>query len=160
MRKIIFSFIFVFAFSFSIFAQNNQARKIDEFKDFGCENLKARTDFFITEIIKTPKSKGYVIIYEGKFPAFNFDRNGKEVIRDVFPRIGEANSRIQLIKYHFKFLGYPPENIIFVNGGFRENLTVEFWLVPKGAELPKLTPTLDKIRHIKGKPPKLHMGDC
>ncbi len=78
----------------------------------------------------------------------------------ILPRIGKANSRIDLIKKHLKFLRYSTKNIVFINGGFRENLTAEFWLVPRNAEPPKLTPTLKKIKHRKGKAPKLQMGDC
>jgi len=46
------------------------------------------------------------------------------------------------------------DKIILVNGGFRENLGVEIWLVPTDAELPEPTPDVAEsdIKFRKGKP--------
>ncbi len=46
----------------------------------------------------------------------------------------------------------PSEKIVFIEAGFREKLTIEFWLVPLGAEPPKPNPTLKKMKYQKGKP--------
>lgn len=147
-------------FALSAFAQTKEARKFDELEVYNCEDLKVRVFNFIAGIKNETGSKGYIVIYEGKYKAFSYDKNGNSTSKFVLPRIGEANSRLQLIKQHFEFLGYSSKNIVFLNGGFRENLITEFWLVPEDAEQPKLTPTLKKIKHRKGKIPKLQMGDC
>ncbi len=147
MKKQILILLISLSLVITVSAQNNTVRKVDNINSFICDDLKARVYNFATEIINVKYAKGYIIVYEGKF-----DNN--------LPRKGEANSRIELIKKHFKFLRYSTENIVFVNAGFRENLIAEFWLVPKNAEPPKPSPTLEKIKHRKGKAPKLQMGDC
>jgi len=158
MRNLIFSFVFIIFWAFSVSAQAEGARKIDDVETYFCDDLKARVHNFITEINYEKDSKGYVIVYEGKIKKYN---RGGMTFTYVLPRKGEANSRVELIKQHFKFLAYPPEDIVFINGGFRENLTVEFWLVPKNAEPPEPTPTLKNIKHQKRKAPKKpQMGDC
>jgi hypothetical protein len=43
------------------------------------------------------------------------------------------------------------ERFNFIEAGFREKLTVEIWLAPNGATLPKPTPTLTKMKYRKGK---------
>jgi hypothetical protein len=40
--------------------------------------------------------------------------------------------------------GIPADRIRVMVGGYREHATIELWLVPSGAELPKKTPTLGR----------------
>lgn len=70
----------------------------------------------------------------------------------LLPRRGEADFRVQIIRDHIKLRRYDPSRILFISGGFREEQKTEFWLVPKGADLPKPTPTLDKMDYRKGQP--------
>ena len=147
--KIIFViFIFISIFVLSISAQTNEARKIDSIDRFFCDELKDRINSFEIGINKEKNARGYIIVYEGKSGS-------------VLPRIGEANSRIDFMKKLLKILRYSPKNIVFINGGYRENLTAEFWLVPQNTEPPKPTLTLKKIKHRKGKVPKVSLiSDC
>src|SRR6185369_6500209 len=50
----------------------------------------------------------------------------------------------------------PKERIISINGGYRELATLEFWIVPKDAEMPDLTPTfsIDDIIYC----PEINIG--
>jgi hypothetical protein len=50
------------------------------------------------------------------------------------------------------FRRFPKEKVLFISGGFRENHTVELWVVPNGANPPKATPTLESMKYRKGKP--------
>ena len=147
MKKILIVLIFLFIFAFNVSAQNIEARKVDSINSFICDESKARIDNFEREINNEKDARGYIIIYEGK--------SG-----NILPRTGEANSRIDFMKKILEVLRYSPENVVFINGGFRENLTADFWLVPKNAKPPKPAPTLKKIKHRKGKALKLQMGDC
>ena len=49
--------------------------------------------------------------------------------------------------------------IVWVNGGYRENLTTEFWIVPNNADAPKPTPTVKEkeIKFKRGKAKKLDL---
>jgi hypothetical protein len=142
----------LFVFNLSVLAQINEPKKIDTFEEFDCEALKLKTFYLLEEIKKTPQSKGYVIIYDGKYKSYKQNSSDFEYI---LPRINEVDTRIQLIKAQLQWLDYPPRNVIFIKGGIREKLTVEYFVVPNGAETPKSTPTLKKIKHRKGKAPKI-----
>jgi hypothetical protein len=149
----------IFVFALAAFAQTNGTKLVHSFEEFGCEELKLRTHEFVEEIDKSLDAKGYVIIYEGRYRQY-IPKNNYSTFKYGLPRNGEANSRIKLIKKQLLFFKYPIKDIVFINGGFREKLTVEFYVVPKDGEPPKPTPTLDKIRYKKGIAPKLTLGDC
>jgi hypothetical protein len=53
-----------------------------------------------------------------------------------------------------------PQNFEFVVAGFRENFTVEFWIVPNGVTPPEPSPTLTKMKYRKGIPAKFCLGCC
>jgi len=57
------------------------------------------------------------------------------------------------------FYKFPMEKWLFINGGFRENFEVEFWLIPNGAAFPKPTATLETMTYRKGAPRKTDCGD-
>jgi hypothetical protein len=144
--------LIIFCFlALSVFAQG-KTEKLFEFEEFDCESLKVKTFDFAEGLKKTPESKGYVIIYDGKYRKYKQNSGDFDY---VLPRLNEVDTRIQLIKDVFSFLNYPPENIVFIKGGAREELSVEYFIVPRSAEIPKPTPNLDKIKHRKGKAPKI-----
>ena len=126
-------------------AQSAETKKVDEFEDFGCESLKARTEELYRELIKDEGSRGYIIVYEGQYhPSLTSDRY-------VLPRVGEANSRILAIRTHMKFLKIDRAPIKITFGGYREHLEVEYFLIPAGGANPKTSPTLKRIKHRKGR---------
>jgi hypothetical protein len=103
------------------------ARKIDEYGNIRFNDEKARLDNFAIELQNDPTAQGYIIAYGG--------RRG---------RAGEAQARADRAKnYLVNQRGIDPTRIVTVDGGFREDLTVELWLVPSGANAPTASPTVD-----------------
>ncbi len=144
----------------TVFSQTEEARKIDEFGDTNCEDYLARADAMEITQANNPNSKIYIFVYEGKLKKSIYEK-GKDVhYRWVFPQFGLANETIKTIKSRLIWRKVPIKNYVFVNGGFRENFTVELWLAPNGAESPKPTPTLEKMKYRKGKPTGFCLGCC
>lgn len=52
------------------------------------------------------------------------------------------------------------ENFVIRDGGFRERMTVELWLVPEGAQPPELAPTVnaEEVKFRKGR--TLYQDTC
>jgi hypothetical protein len=128
--------------------------KFYEFGNVNCEEYLATKDAFLSTLFRTPNTKAYVMVYEGKLPTeYEYDKNGKSVpTKYLLPSRGEAKSRIRTMKRHLAFRRYPADKIVFVEAGFREDYTVEFWLVPDDSEPLKPTPTLKQMKYRKGKP--------
>ncbi|HEX8638728.1 MAG TPA: hypothetical protein VF692_11735 [Pyrinomonadaceae bacterium] len=146
MKIIIFASLFCLLFCVSAFSQESQ--KIDEFENLPCDEYLGRIDFFISEARKNPSSTIYVLVYEGKVLKYNANKNRTE---SVFPTVGSAKAKISSIKKRLEFREVEAERFRFVKAGFRENSTVEIWLVPDVATPPKATPTLTKMKYRKGK---------
>jgi len=104
-----------------------EARKIDEYGNIRFNDEKARLDNFAIELQNDPTAQGYIIAYGG--------RRG---------RAGEAQRRADRAKdYLVNTRGIDASRIVTVDGGFREDLTVELWIVPSGATAPQATATVD-----------------
>lgn len=86
---------------------------------------------FVTTLRNDPAARGLVIAY-----ATRRDRRGED-------RRLAARRKLALLK------GYSigADRIVAVGGGLRKEKTVEFWIVPPGAELPTPTPTVRAPRH-------------
>jgi hypothetical protein len=109
------------------FAKPQTARKVDEYGNIRFNDEKARLDNFAIELQNDPTSQGYLICYGG--------RRG---------RAGEAQARCDRAKnYLTTTRGIDASRIVTVDGGYRENLTVELWVVPSGATPPAASPTVD-----------------
>jgi hypothetical protein len=152
--KVLFLSICYLALSSMSLAQIKvEAIKVAEFGNHSCEEYLQRMDIFISELDKTSESKGYIMVYDGKSPKFVKDKNGKYVLsRYILPQRGEAAARIKTMKRRLRFRVVPYEKFVFVNAGFRQEYTVEFWVVPFGAEAPKSSPTVKLIKYRRGKP--------
>lgn len=148
-KNSIVSFLFLLSLVFSVSAQNMEARKIHELGDFTCEDIKVRLDYFALEIRNFPTAKGFIISYEGKH---SFYSNTKKSYVFRLPKFGESSFINQkTMDYLFLTRGLPKDKVLFINGGFREKYTLEFWIVPRGAKSPEITPTLTRINYQKGK---------
>jgi hypothetical protein len=102
-------------------------RKIDEYGNIRFNDEKARLDNFAIELQNDPTAQGYLVCYGG--------RRG---------RTGEAQRRCDRAKdYLVTTRGITADRIVTVDGGFREDLTVELWIVPQGATPPPAAPTVD-----------------
>jgi hypothetical protein len=113
--------------STQVIAPTAPARKIDEYGNIRFNDEKARLDNFAIELQNDPTAQGYIVAYGG--------RRG---------RAGEAQRRADRAKdYLVNTRGIDPSRIVTVDGGFREDLTVELWIVPSGATAPANSPTVD-----------------
>jgi PKD-like domain len=113
-------------------------RKIDEYGNIAWSDEKARLDNFAIEMQNEPTARGYLICYGGKVG-----------------RAGEAQRRCRRAKnYVSGRRGIEASRIVAADGGYRENLTVELWVLPPGAAPPSASPTVDprEVRFIRGRP--------
>jgi hypothetical protein len=102
-------------------------RKIDEYGNIRFNDEKARLDNYAIELQNDPTATGQIICYGG--------RRG---------RTGEAQRRCDRAKdYLVNTRGISADRIQTVDGGYKEDLTVELWIVPSGATPPQATPTVD-----------------
>ena len=154
-KKQLHILILVVSLVSSILAQTKEARKIDEFGSIPCEELRARLDSFLSELQNNPQTKGFVIVYEGKYFYPDFNKYPPEKIKTYLPAFGEAQLRTQAFINHFKWRNFPSDRYLFISGGYREKHTVEFWIVPNGAKPLRPSPTLDKMKFRKGKPERI-----
>ena len=148
MKKTNLTKIFILSLLFavvSVSAQNKpQALKFDEFDDVvenefyknKYSNSKELTfsqhvERFSKQLEKERGASAYIIYYQARITYKNARWNFVNQVNGINNQI-KYNERIKI------------ENVLTVNGGYRENNTVEFWIVPKDAELPAPTPTFAK----------------
>jgi hypothetical protein len=97
-------------------------RKFDEFGDIALNDEKARLKNFVIQLQNEPGTLGYIVIYAGKRAHLN-----------------EAQGRLERAKnYLVNEGGLDAQRIQTIDGGYREELTVELWVAPSGA--PPLVP--------------------
>lgn len=143
MKKLALLWILILAFQ--LLAQDKSvALKFDEFSDYPIEatsyyrsltnypsekilSFDERVERFAERMKRESKSKNAIIIYynerKGKYP---LDK-GKYLAEQAGNRLEYNNFQIA------------KERIILIDGGYREYPTLEFWIAPKDAELPKPT---------------------
>ena len=131
---------------------------IENFGTYNCEDIKSRLIILHLALSEEPKSKGIVIVYEGKYAKYVDARNGKSTIKYILPSVGESIFRTREMQDILVFFKFPMENFLFIDGGFRENFEVELWVVPNDAKMPKPTPTLETMKYRKGAPMKTVCG--
>ena len=139
----------------SVFAQ--EAIKENEIVNITCEDFLSRKDNLRMWLNEDPNAISYILVYEGKINYYN-SKHDKSY--SVYPHFGEAKEYIRTMKKWMTFSRFPLDKVVFVNAGFREKLTVEFWFVPNGATPPKPKPTLTKMKYRKGKPVSFCDGCC
>lgn len=96
------------------------ARKIDEFGSILISDLLARADYFAIEIQNNPTATAYVVAYgvPNKAPGWP-ERRG------YWTKGYLTNGK-----------GISEERVKVVNGGYRDSIMMQFWLVEPGAQLP------------------------
>lgn len=156
MKKQTLSFLILFLLALSVSAQE-KARQIDEFENIPCDDYLARVDNLMIEVDKNPSSTAYVLIYEGA--ERSYDARKKKTVT-VAPVKGTAAAKIRSMREYLKLRNFPQDRFVFIEAGFRDKLSVEFWLVPTGAEPPEPTPTLTEMKYGKGKPKGFCIGCC
>jgi hypothetical protein len=134
---------FVF-FVAGIAQEEPKALLVDSFNYANSEDGSLRIDGWRLALENSPRNAGLIIVYGG--------RTGKR---------GEIEAHIRGIKKAFALKGIDLERSPVVNGGYREKLTVEFWVVPAGAETPVPSPTvLPEKARTRGRSPKTVTYEC
>ena len=158
--KLLLCLLCFFSFAASSLAQIKVAQKINQTAQFDCEELKVISSNISEKINKVIGSQVYIIVYEGKNRRPVYDKNGKFQRYKYFsPPYGQLNARIEGIRRMLHIVGAQRERFRIIKGGFRDKFDIEFWIVPNGAKLPKITPTLKKMNY-KGKFQHFLYMDC
>jgi hypothetical protein len=111
-------------------------KRFDEFPSVAFDDDKARFDNLAIELQNSPAATGYIIGYAG--------RRSRAGVGD------QMGARA--IDYLVNYRGISRSRLVYMNGGYREDVAYELWLVPQGAEPPRATPTLDPSQ-IRPAPP-------
>lgn len=143
MKLLIFSLLLV-STSVSFAADS---RKIDSFGAIDCEDEMARLDNFAIELQNAPDAQGYIFVYGGR----------RDTKRDEVQIRGSRMKR-----YLVENRGVSAHRVRLLNGGYRENFTVELWLVPRDDSAPTATPTVKKrdVRFKRGRMDRYREPGC
>jgi len=107
-------------------ANYQNARKANEFTGVNWENAMANLDSFTIEMQNVPQGYGVVFVYGGQAR-----------------RLNEANAFLKCMKDYLVMRRRVDVNrLIFVNGGYRDNVSVELWLAQDRADAPNPSPTI------------------
>lgn len=109
----------------------NVPQKIDAYGAIACDDFMARLDYFASKLQDEPGALGYIVVYP--------ERNGLA---------GRYRSYFDLAKdYLVMTRGISPERLTTLSGEFRDRLTTELWLAPKGVTLPAATAPIKTKNH-------------
>lgn len=112
-------------------------RKFDEYGDLSFSDEKKRLDSFAMQLQNEVTSEGYIIVYAGRKA-----------------KIAEAQTRVHRIRnYLIRVRKIKTEKVKAVDGGYREEVTIELYIVGAGAKPPSPTLTIDpsKVQIINGR---------
>lgn len=116
--------LILFVFGSLCFAQGESpnrempvAKKVAGFETAANGYVKMSMDSYFVELNSNPSAQGFIVNYG-------------------LPR--ELSKRRLQIMNSIRFRKYDSSRITIVDGGFRPKIKTEFWLVPSGAEPPKL----------------------
>jgi len=129
-------------------AVSQNAEKFDEFEETPCDEYLGRMDSAFANAHENPNTALYILIYEGKERSWSRRKNQ---IEWVFPTRRSVATKISSMKRYINLRKFPIDRVRIIRAGFRKHLSLEIWLVPRGAEPPKATPTLAKMKYRKGK---------
>ena len=113
------------------------AREFDECDNCTFDDQKARLDNLAVELQNDPSTHAYVIAYGGR----------NSPLAQVEMLMKRARD------YMVDKRNIDASRLVIVNGGFREQDSVELWVVPAGAAAPRATPT---VQAGEVKPRKAH----
>jgi hypothetical protein len=102
------------------------AREFDECNKCSFDDQKARLDNLAVELQNDPTTRAYIIAYGGRMSP-----------------VGQVEKLMNRARdYMVTQRGIDASRLSIVNGGYREEDSVELWLVPSGAAAPQATPTV------------------
>jgi hypothetical protein len=102
------------------------AREFDECNNCTFDDQKARLDNLAVELQNDPTTRAYIIAYGGRMSP-----------------VGQVEKLMNRAReYMVTQRGIDASRLSVVNGGYREDDSVELWIVPSGATAPQATPTV------------------
>lgn len=100
--------------------RNKEAIQLDSFGRLSNGDLRGRFDMFLTEIFRGEKgTKGVVVIYG---------------------TVREVEARKRLVENHVAFRRFDKTSVTYVRGGNVSEFRTDLWIIPSGADGPKLEP--------------------
>jgi len=117
-------------------------RPFDAFGDIKCEDEMARLDNLAIQLQRNPSDRTVIEFYGGR------------TFRGRLPKRGEAAARAARIKpYLVQRRGVPANQVIMIDGGYRDEWQVIVWILPAGAAIPQPDPFIPAkdIKFRKGK---------
>ena len=102
------------------------AQEFDECNSCSYDDQKARLDNLAVELQNDPTTRAHIIAYGGRMSPLG--------------QVEKLMSRAR--EYLITQRGIDASRLVVVNGGFREEDSVELWVVPSGAAAPRATPTV------------------
>jgi hypothetical protein len=113
------------------------AQEFDECNSCSLDDQKARLDNLAVELQNDPSTRAYIIAYGGRMSPLG--------------QVERLMSRTR--DYLITKRGIDASRLVVINGGFREEDSVELWIVPSGAAAPRATPTVQAGEVNPGKKP-------
>jgi len=128
----VLSLVISFSFLLTLAGGNHAHFEAKEFLEYSgddalCETEMAHLDSYALQVQSDPECMAYIIVYGGKYGTARHE-------------VSQRKARIR--RYLVKNRGIEPERVHIVGGGFREKVTIELWLVARGAKLPEPTATI------------------
>jgi len=102
--------------------------KFDEYGNLSFNDEMKRLDNFSIQLQNEPGTTGYIVAYAGRKA-----------------RIGEAKEHANGARdYLIKKRGINAARVVIIDGGHREDLTVELYVIPLGEPIPVASPSVDR----------------
>jgi hypothetical protein len=103
-----------------------------------CETEMAHLDNYAIALQNKPGMRAYVIAYGGYRGTARHEMRAR---------------RARIKRYLINERGIDAKRLTVIDGGFRESLTIELWLIPHDAAVPKPTPTIssENVKYKKEK---------
>jgi len=114
------------------------AQEFDECNSCSLDDQKARLDNLAVELQNDPSTRAHIIAYGGRMSPLR--------------QVEKLMSRTR--DYLITKRGIDASRLVVVNGGFREEDSVELWIVPSGAVAPRATPTVQAGEVNPGRKPR------
>ncbi|HST23969.1 MAG TPA: Ig-like domain-containing protein [Blastocatellia bacterium] len=116
----------------------NKALKVAEYGKVAPAEEKKFLDKYAAALEADSYAQGYIISYE----------------TPKGPKMEAFKAAYNAMQYLIKQRKIEAGRLVPMDGGYREQVAIELWLVPSGADMPQLTPTIDpsKVKPTKEKP--------
>ena len=115
-------------FDRNVFENSPRIPEVEVYEDY--TDPKDRHEPFVSALRADPAARGYIVAYATR-------RNRRGTDRSL-----AAREKLAVMKLH----AIGADRIVAVGGGLRTHRTLEYWLVPPGAPLPKPTPDARPVR--------------